>query len=296
VTALVNDLSGLGLPTSLANYLGEEQRAVTASGTTQLSRAAALAAGNYLLLGFNTVTTSGGATAVQILDTFPIGRSTIVNVTSATSALVFPPDGCTIQGGATDASITVAQNSPVYIMKTSRTAFIAIGTGSGGGGVGTVTSVATGTGLTGGPITTSGTVSLANTAVAAGSYGSATQVATFTVDAQGRLTAAANVSITGIDQTPSVISAAGTDQAGATLIAASINVVTTVAASSGVRLPASSATVNRRIVNHGANTLSIYPQTGGTINGLSANTAITIASGGTSVLLVTANSTDWYVA
>jgi len=60
---------------------------------------------------------------------------------------------------------------------------------------GTVTNIATGTGLTGGPITSTGTISLANTAVSAGSYGNATTVATFTVDAQGRLTAAANVTI-----------------------------------------------------------------------------------------------------
>ena len=60
---------------------------------------------------------------------------------------------------------------------------------------GTVTNIATGTGLTGGPITTTGTISLANTAVSAGSYGNATTVATFTVDAQGRLTAASNVTI-----------------------------------------------------------------------------------------------------
>ncbi len=40
-----------------------------------------------------------------------------------------------------------------------------IGGGGGGGGNGTVTNVATGTGLTGGPITTTGTISLANTII-----------------------------------------------------------------------------------------------------------------------------------
>lgn len=52
----------------------------------------------------------------------------------------------------------------------------------------TVQLVNTGTGLTGGPITISGTVSLANTSVVAGTY----VYATITADSQGRLTSAAS--------------------------------------------------------------------------------------------------------
>jgi hypothetical protein len=72
-----------------------------------------------------------------------------------------------------------------------------VSSGTGGGSNGTVTQVDTGTGLTGGPITTTGTVALANTAVTAGTYGNATINGVFTVDAQGRLTAASNVIISG---------------------------------------------------------------------------------------------------
>ena len=58
-----------------------------------------------------------------------------------------------------------------------------------------VSNVATGTGLTGGPITSTGTISISNTAVTAASYGAADTVGTFTVNAQGQLTAAANAAI-----------------------------------------------------------------------------------------------------
>lgn len=69
------------------------------------------------------------------------------------------------------------------------------GGGAGAGGNGTVTSVDTGTGLTGGPITTTGTISLANTAVTAATYGNASTVAQVVIDAQGRITNAVNVAI-----------------------------------------------------------------------------------------------------
>ena len=61
--------------------------------------------------------------------------------------------------------------------------------------VGGVTSIATGAGLTGGPITSTGTISLATTGVAVGSYGGTNIVPLITVDAYGRLTAVSNLSL-----------------------------------------------------------------------------------------------------
>lgn len=90
------------------------------------------------------------------------------------------------------------------------------------------------------------------------------------------------------------ITAAGTDQAGATAITTSVcNVTTVAAANAGVRLPSASAGVVIIIRNSGANTLSVYPASTNTINTGAANVAFSLPVGAVACF-VCMSSTAWY--
>lgn len=90
------------------------------------------------------------------------------------------------------------------------------------------------------------------------------------------------------------LTAAGSTQATALAIKASTSVFSTTAASTGAVLPVASIGDTATIFNGGASTLAVYPPLGGTINGGSANAAVTVATTkGTNLVCVSTNGLNW---
>jgi len=169
-----------GLPAALANTVGTGLLAV--SGSTTLTPVSITGESNEISVA-NGNAVGGSNPLIGLAD------NPILPGTGATTL----PKGTTGQRPANAAGqLRFNTTNNVFEGQDSTGTWQVLALGGG------VTSITLGTGLTGtpNPITSTGTIDLANTLVTPGTYGSTSEVGTFTVDQQGRLTAAANVTIT----------------------------------------------------------------------------------------------------
>ena len=204
--------------------------------------------------GDGTVTNVGG-TVGQITvangTTTPVVSIATNPVIPGTGSISVPAGGTAARPGTpTNGMIRYNTDSLVFegYLNNAWTAFASSGVG--------VLTVNTGTGLTGGPITSTGTISIDNTAVTAGSY----TAANITVNAQGQLTAASS--------TTALVSTFSAGTTGLTPASATSGAVTL----AGTLNPANGGT--------GANTLTGYVKgTGVTAMTASATVPTTDLSG-----------------
>jgi hypothetical protein len=91
------------------------------------------------------------------------------------------------------------------------------------------------------------------------------------------------------------ITATGTTQADAFALNAVYSIVTTVAASTGVRLMEPEPSAEVFVRNLGANTLNVYPPVGDIFNGGTTNAAVSIAAGSFQ-WFIGRNSSSWTTA
>jgi hypothetical protein len=137
---------------------------------------------------------SGTANQITVVNgtTTPTVSITTNPIIPGTGSLTLPI-GSSFARPGTPVGGMLRYNSDLGVVEAYTTAgWITLGTGSGGGGV---TAIATGTGLTGGPITTTGTIAIADTTVVAGTYGSSSNIPQIIINAQGQITSATNIAV-----------------------------------------------------------------------------------------------------
>jgi hypothetical protein len=258
------------------------------------------------------LTTDGALSVTGNANVGNIGATTAIfttgNITTINSGL--------LQNGTSNVVVAAAGGN-VTLGVAGTATIIATSTGANITGTGNITGnanvgnlgtaglvVATGN-VTGGNLVTGGVLSVTGNAnvgnlgtaglvVATGNVTGGNLVTAGVVAATGNVSGA-NVVVTSyhIRSINGAVSAAGTVQGDATALTKEINVVSTVETGAGVVLPAAVAGMVLIINNTSANTLNVYPASGGAIN-LDSTNAAYLHTSGASIQYYATSGTQWY--
>jgi len=219
----------------------------------------------------------------SFLQNLPINQS----LANGSSNIAIPvPNGDIVFTRNASLRITVADGITNFVGK------ISVSSDANVGNLGTVGLISASGNITGGNISTGGALAVTGNAT----VGNLTTGGGTGGNITGANVISANTFISSeyvIRSVGTGISAAGALQSTATALTKEINVVSTVTAGQGVRLPVAVAGMVITIINTSAVALLVYPATGDDINGGTINVAYSQSAGAT-LQYVAPTTTDWY--
>ena len=237
---------------------------ITAAGTLQSNA-------TPLINAYNIVATAPASSGVRLMAPAQSGfRCTIVN-RGANSINVYPATGSTVDALGANSPYSLGINQTITLESSSSTQWYTVSSW----GTGVLSISGTVNQITSSPSTGAVIVSIPSTFVAPGTI----------KDTTGLMYSTSNA-----------LTSTGSTQGTALLLSTSYNIITTVALDTGVRLPAPPAAgYICVVVNRGANSMRVYPNTGGQIDSYGTN-AFYLMSTSQNVTFRAATTTQWYSA
>lgn len=113
-----SDLMGLGFSAPQASNIGYSSVAITAAGTTTADATVCDAQNSFFIM------TATGSDGIRMNSAVPLLRPILVVNTSGSTGKVYPASGGAINGGSTDAAISVPANKSAIILRYSTTGWM----------------------------------------------------------------------------------------------------------------------------------------------------------------------------